>query len=305
MDITVIVPVFSGEKTIQELFEKIKYALINSYSFEVIFVHDGGTDSSWEKIYYLREIYGPLIRGIKLTQNFGQHNAILCGIEYTEANLIVTMDEDLQHNPEEIIKLIKCQKENGSDLVYGSYIKRKHSFFRNSLSFLLKSILIMIIPGLYKEYTSYRLIKKETAKKIISASNSYVFLDGLLARLNIKINSVKVTHFKSKIGKSSYSIWKLVNHTIKILFSFSKYSVKFFQRFLTGFFLILMSCSAYLILSKDSITRNYLSMYHVYMLILSLSLSICILVVLILLGKSKSKNDLLIGKPKYTVDNII
>ena len=304
MDIAIVIPVFCGEKTLQELFDRIKGTLLNLYSFEVIFVHDGGTDSSWEKICNLKKIYGALIKGIKLTRNFGQHNAILCGIEYSESSLIVTMDEDLQHNPEDIINLIKCQKENNSDLVYGSYVKRKHSILRNILSFLLKSILSMIIPGLYKGYTSFRLIKKETAKRIITLSSPNVFLDGSLARLDIKVNSVAIKHYKSAVGKSSYSAWKLCKHTLRTLLSFSDIPVRYLLQILMGIFFSIISLSVFWILIKHYITGNQIIEFK-FILLLSLGIVLCLLGLVFITKAAKRADDLSIRKPKYILDKII
>jgi polyisoprenyl-phosphate glycosyltransferase len=268
MDVSVVIPVFRGEKTLQELFRRIKDALEGTFSFEVVFVHDGGSELSWEIICELKNAQRKFIKAIRLDGNYGQHNAILCGIEYSEANLIITMDEDLQHAPEDIISLINCQKENNSDLVYGYYIKRNHSIIRNIASYLLKAVLRRTIKGLHKDYSSFRLIKTDPAIQITKMKSLYSFIDGYLAQLNIKVNSIPVYHFKSNVGVSSYSMKKLLKHTLFIFLSFSKYPMKFFKRISLFSFLFFVSYGVYVMCRKLFIA-DILSLYSVVILLLS------------------------------------
>jgi len=305
MDIAVIVPVYRGEKTLPELVERIKETLADFYSFEVILVHDGGTELSWEIICKLKEAYGSLIKGIRLIRNFGQHNAILCGIEFADANFIVTIDEDLQHNPEDIIKLINCQKEENSDLVYGSYIKRRHSVLRNTASFLLRLGLSTIIPGLHKEYTSYRLIKKGIAKRITDLSRSNIFLDGTLASLSIKVSTVSVIHNKSAIGESSYTAGKLIKHTIKTLLSFSDLNLKSLLKYVIGSLVIIGSVTVYYLIKDFYIAGEQFNIYQVFILALILSLFYCFSGLFLYKKSVKRNNNLREDNPKYIIDIIL
>jgi glycosyltransferase involved in cell wall biosynthesis len=213
--------VFYGVETLIELYSRIDLTLKNSFEYEVIYIHDGGTNTSWDSIAQLKDQHGSKIIAIRLVRNFGQHNAIICGIEKANGDLIITMDEDLQHAPEDILKLIECRDQNDSDIVYGAYIIRKHSGGRNLASGVLNRLLRLAIPGLHKDYSAYRLIKAEIAKQITAMNSSYTFLDGFLAKITTRISSTPVSHFKSEIGKSSYSLKKLIWHSFSIISEYS------------------------------------------------------------------------------------
>lgn len=226
MKISIIVPVFNGEGTLSELYSRIEFTLKDSFEYEVLFIHDGGTSSSWMAITKLKDQHGSKIKAIKLTRNFGQHNAIICGIEKAKGDLIITMDEDLQHAPEDILKLLTCQNQNDSDIVYGAYVKRKHSGIRNIASGVLNRLLRMAIPGLHKDYSAFRLIKTNIAKQIIGMKSSYTFIDGYLSRITDKVSSTPVSHFRSEIGPSSYSLMKLIWHFVSIILEYSRNLLK-------------------------------------------------------------------------------
>jgi glycosyltransferase involved in cell wall biosynthesis len=132
MDFSVIIPVYNSQNTLKALIEGI----INTFdemgrSFEIIAVEDGSTDNSWDTLESLKKEYPENLSIIRLTKNYGQHNATLCGFEYASGDLIITIDDDLQVNPSEIKKLCSKYKESEADLIYGFYRKKHHSPFRN------------------------------------------------------------------------------------------------------------------------------------------------------------------------------
>src|ERR1700752_3305226 len=108
--ISIVVPVFNSEKTLTELYTRINSAFENEKKqYQLIFIDDGSKDGSWEILKKLKENNPDKITLIQLTKNYGQHNAIICGFNYSKGDFIVTMDDDLQHPPEEISKLIAKQ----------------------------------------------------------------------------------------------------------------------------------------------------------------------------------------------------
>lgn len=219
--LSIIIPVYNGEKTIEELYQRIKKALYGKEDFEVIFVFDCGPDNSWEKIKRLQSEDPGHIRGFHLKTNYGQHNAILFGITKSIGDFILTMDDDLQHNPDDILQLKEKQKEGDYDVVYGNFNRRKQNQIRTLFSFLLRKLLIIVIPGLNPHYSPLRLIKKEIADGMKEVHNYYVFLDGILIRLTHNISSVSVNHNESKIGESSYTFNKLLLHALNVIIFYS------------------------------------------------------------------------------------
>lgn len=255
MKISVVIPVFNGDETLYELYRRIKLTFDGLFDYEVLFIHDGGSIEAWAEIVRIKNQFRSGIKAIKLTRNYGQHNAIKCGIEQSEGDLIVTMDEDLQHAPEDILKLIDSKEKTGSDLVYGSYIRRKHSPVRNISSICLNLLLINSIPGLSKDYSSFRLMDSKIAKQTLSINLSYSFLDGDLAMITDKINSVPVYHFKSARGKSSYSLFKLFWHSLSIFAGYSRRLHRAFK--VISIVLITISIVAFLLIILNIQNQNW------------------------------------------------
>lgn len=224
---SIIIPVYRGEKTLEPLFLKIKgYFERNQLPYQVIFVYDCGPDRSWTIIEGLKKQFPEIITAVRLTRNFGQHNATICGFRYAKGDLIITMDEDLQHEADDIAVLIRKQKETGDDIVYGIYEERKHNFFRNATSNILKKMLALGIPDLHKDYTSFRLIRATTAKETLRMNNSYTFLDGYLSWITNRVSSVTVQHSSGQAGKSSYTFKKLIEHSVNIFVTFSNLPIR-------------------------------------------------------------------------------
>jgi polyisoprenyl-phosphate glycosyltransferase len=221
MDFSVIVPVYNGEKTIGRLYNRINENLKFLGSFEVLFVYDRGFDNSWEILKELQKNDPLKIRIFKLKKNYGQHNAILFGIKEAIGDLIITLDEDLQHDPSLIIELTDKQKKGNYDVVYARFRKLKHPGLRISTSELLRGVLKRIIPGLFPGYSPFRLIKSETAKKISFLKNSYTFIDGYLGLVTENIGEIDAEHFRRADGVSSYSYFKLFKHAMMIAIAYS------------------------------------------------------------------------------------
>ena len=135
--ISVVVPVYNSELILPELVKRLEPALTSlSVRFEVVFINDGSRDQSWKVIQELSRSF-PWVRGINLMRNYGQHNALLCGIRAARFDIIVTMDDDLQHPPEELPKLL-ARMDEGLDVVYGFPEHQQHCLLRDAASGLTK-----------------------------------------------------------------------------------------------------------------------------------------------------------------------
>lgn len=242
MTYSVIIPVYNGEKTVRRLFERISATLQNKYAFEVIFIYDCGRDNSWGELVKLKADYPESIKVIRLSRNFGQHNALICGFEHAVGDYVITMDEDLQHAPEDILKLIDKQAEDDYDVVYGKYEVRKHSGFRNLSSTILKKIIDIGVPDIHPDYSAFRLIKKSISKSLTEMRNSYTFLDGYISWVTTHCSSCMVSHNERQGGVSAYTFKKLAGHTINIFVTFSNLPIRLLT---TMSFLVLVVMSAY------------------------------------------------------------
>jgi polyisoprenyl-phosphate glycosyltransferase len=221
MNISVIIPVYNGEKTIKELYRKLEETLYYQSNWEVIFIYDCGKDNSWQVISDITKKNPTKVRSFKLSRNYGQHNAILFGINEAKGDLIITLDEDLQHDPSIIWKMIGKLKEGNYDLVYARFNKLKHPGMRIWASELLRRILKNIVPGLFPGYSPFRLIKRDIATKITLLRNSYTFLDGYLGMVTDNIGYINAEHFRRADGVSSYTYYKLFRHAVMIAIAYS------------------------------------------------------------------------------------
>lgn len=222
MDLTVIIPVYQGEKTIRELYKRIKETLDGKFDYEILFIYDSGKDNSWGIIQELIGSDPSIVRGFHLVRNYGQHNALLFGMTKAHGDLIITMDEDLQHNPNHIPQLIAKQRTGDFDVVYGKFNRTQHSFTRKWASEMLRKLLILIVPGIHPDYSSFRLLKRSLAERIIVMKNSYSFIDGSIGQCTENISTVPVEHYKRSVGQSSYSLFKLLKHALFIIIAYSK-----------------------------------------------------------------------------------
>jgi glycosyltransferase involved in cell wall biosynthesis len=220
MDISVIVPVYNGEKTIKKLLQGIRENLKAYGSFEVLFVYDRGSDNSWGILIKLQKEDPQKVRIFKLNKNYGQHNAILFGLSRSEGELIITMDEDLQHDPNCLGPLIEKQREGNYNIVYGRYIDPKHPFFRKVASKFLQKLLKIMIPGL-GYYSSFRLLKKDIALKITMMKNSYTFIDACLNSVTSDFGYLDIDHRENKTRRSTYNFFKLASHAIQIILAYT------------------------------------------------------------------------------------
>src|ERR1041385_1356950 len=135
---SVVVPVYNSESSLRELHERLKKVMEKAGSYELIFVDDGSKDKSWKILEEIKNANPDHVVAISLARNFGQHNAIVCGFSNAKGSRIITMDDDLQHPPEEIPKLIAKQDEKKCDIVYGIYEDRQHGVVRSAGSLFIR-----------------------------------------------------------------------------------------------------------------------------------------------------------------------
>jgi undecaprenyl-phosphate 4-deoxy-4-formamido-L-arabinose transferase len=218
---SVVVPVYNSEQTLAELasrLEKVLTPLLKS--FEIIFVNDGSRDQSWEKILELAE-HKSFIRGFNLMTNYGQHNALIAGIDEAKYEIILTVDDDLQHPPEEIPRLLEklC---SGYDVVYGRPAARSHSAWRNLSSKLLKTTLKVVLGAEMGGHSSaFRAFRADLRRGFKNFRDAQLSIDVLLSWSAARVTHVLVEHHNRKVGKSGYSMRKLVVLAFNMLTGYS------------------------------------------------------------------------------------
>ena len=218
--VSVIVPVYNSEGTIVPLLERLEVVLQSlDTGFETILVNDGSLDRSWEQIDAVAS-HKPFVRGINLMRNYGQHNALLCGIRAARFDTVITIDDDLQNPPEEIPILINKLSE-GFDVVYGTPEAEQHGLLRNAASkttkFVLSKAMGADTAGKISAFRAFRT-------RLIAALSDYdspsVCLDVLLTWTTTKFGAVSVKHEPRTIGISNYTVRKLISHAMNMLTGF-------------------------------------------------------------------------------------
>jgi undecaprenyl-phosphate 4-deoxy-4-formamido-L-arabinose transferase len=219
--ISAVIPVYRSEASLRELYGRLKSTLETfAGDFEILFVEDRGGDGAWEVV---KELAGAdtRVRGIRLSRNYGQHNAVLCGIRSARYEWIVTLDDDLQHPPEEIPRLWRKACE-GFDVVYGVPRRLPHTFWRNLLSSLTKRAMASAMGARnIRDLSAFRLFRTDLRRAFENFHSPGVLIDVLLSWGTTRFASVTVEHAVRRAGRSNYTFVKLLNQTMLLLTGFS------------------------------------------------------------------------------------
>jgi len=225
MPLSVVVPVFNAEATLRPLISALA-SLSESIPLEVILVNDGSRDRSWEVILELA-VQHPWVLGINLMKNYGQHNALLCGVRAARHDLVATIDDDLQNPPEEIPALLSKLGE-GYDVVYGCPIRETHGFLRDLASRTTKIVLQGAMgASTARQVSAFRVFRTELRKAFANYTGPYVSLDVLLTWGTNRFASIRVQHRPRLIGVSNYTWRKLMTHALNMVTGFSTLPLRF------------------------------------------------------------------------------
>jgi len=188
--------------------------------FEILFIEDCGGDNTWDLISELAA-NDSRVHGIKLARNYGQHNALLCGIRAARGEVIVTIDDDLQNPPEEIYKLLE-KLDQGFDVVYGSPARETHGLLRDAASKITK-IALQSSMGVESasKVSAFRAFRKHLRNAFASYQSPAVNIEVLLTWGTTRFSSVVVRQDERTQGESGYSLKKLITHAINMMTGFS------------------------------------------------------------------------------------
>ena len=210
--ISIIIPVFNSENTIEILINNIVEGLGKHYEFEIILINDSSVDRSEEKCKKLVEKYSNVVL-YSLSKNVGEHNAVMAGLNKCTGDYAAIMDDDLQHSADSLLKLIQfgIKEKNNFDVVYTYYDKMKHNFFRNfgrKFNDLMANLVLDKPKFLY--LSSFKLVNRFLITEIIKYKSPFSYIDGIILGITNRIGRVKVEHDKRVYGKSGYTIKKLL-----------------------------------------------------------------------------------------------
>lgn len=219
--LSVVIPAYKSAESLPLLVEELARVLPTlATDFEAILVNDGSPDRTWDVISDLARRYS-WVHGINLMRNYGQHNALLCGIRQARYDLIATIDDDLQHPPQEIGRLLDKLGE-GFDVVYGTPAREQHGLWRDLASQITKFALQSSMGvDIARSVSAFRVFRTQLRDAFASYSSPYVSIDVLLTWGTTRFAAVRVRHEPRTIGTSTYTFRKLVRHAINMITGFS------------------------------------------------------------------------------------
>jgi glycosyltransferase involved in cell wall biosynthesis len=228
MELSIVIPCFRAEDSLRELTERIIRSVSGfAAAWEIILVHDAGSDNTWQVIKELSETHS-CVNGVNLMRNLGQHRATLCGFSYASGEIIVTLDDDLQHPPEEIEKMYRFLSKNEKvDAVFGSYEEKQHGWFRNLGTIVQRQIRKKIFPdaaGIH--ITSFRAFRRPIVKELLRQRQTNPRIGLMTLSVTSRVVNISVVHHRRKHGRSNYSIAKLIKTAIVPIINYSSLPLK-------------------------------------------------------------------------------
>ena len=232
---SVIVPVYNSEQTLITLHQRIDGVFASlKKRYELILVNDASEDGSARISKKLAEENENIIF-IDLLRNFGQQNAILCGLSKATGNYIITLDDDLQNPPEEIPALIDALKAGDLEVVYGIPDEKKHQLHRNLGTKMVRFVIQKLFGHAKKGASSFRIMTRTIKDCILNYTGSFTFIDGLIFQHTSYVGYQVVTHNERQSGKSNYNFRRLAMLSMNLFFNFSIAPLRFV--FVAGFLL--------------------------------------------------------------------
>ncbi len=223
--VSFVIPCYNSEKFIQNTVEDLQNAInrdFSEYKAEIILINDSSKDKTESKIEEIAK-HSTNVITIDMAKNFGQHGAIFAGLAQAKGDIVICLDDDGQTPPDEAIKLVNALDEN-TDVVYARYKNKKHNKFRNfgsKVNDYMAQSLLEKPKDLF--ISSYFAMKKYVKDEILKYTNPYPYLEGLVLRTTNKIKNVDINHKERKVGKSNYTLRKLLHLWVN---GFTSFSVK-------------------------------------------------------------------------------
>lgn len=302
--IDVLVPCFNEEENLEEFYSRLTKVLSEiKIKFNIIFIDDGSKDKTWEKIKSFSENNG-LIKGIKLSKNFGHQFALKAGVDFANADYVLSLDADLQDPPEllkEMLNKIQSEKVN---IIYARRNKNNENFIKKFTSYLFYGFLNKVSKtNIQQQVSDFRLIDKKVLLELKKIDEKDIFYRGLVPWMGFKSANVEFARQNRKRGKSGWSFSKMFNFAMAGIFNFSNYPMRlsFFMTLLMS--LVFFSFSIYALYSYfiGNVVRGWTSL----VLIITF-FNIIIFFILGLISEYVGKIYLEIKKrPSYIIDEKI
>ena len=219
--LSIVIPVYNGADSVGELVEALQ-SLIVPGGHEIVLVNDCSPDESLAECRRLQARGQIPITLVDLARNFGEHNAVMAGLREARGAHIITMDDDLQNPPGEVLRLLEHAQKTGKDVVYTYYAKKQHEAWRNLGSRFANRVADVVLDkpkGLY--LSSFRCISGFVAKQVTRYEGPFPYIDGLIMQVTQSIGTLQVEHLPRHAGRSNYTLKRLVRLWLSMALNFS------------------------------------------------------------------------------------
>jgi glycosyltransferase involved in cell wall biosynthesis len=219
--LSIVVPVYRGAATVGQLVAALS-ALRPEGGLEIVLVNDGSPDNSAQVCRELARTATVPLTYIEHTRNFGEHNAVMSGLRRARGRYIITMDDDLQNPPEEVLHLYDHARNGNWDVVYTRYAEKKHEGWRNIGSRFANWVADQLMDkpkGLY--LSSFRCMSALVVREVAKYSGPYPYIDGLIMQVTQRIDSIEVMHLARAEGRSNYTVRRLIRLWLNLATNFS------------------------------------------------------------------------------------
>ena len=302
MDISIVVPVFNEEESLPHLVDWIKRVLDGKYSYEVIMIDDGSTDTSWKVIQQLKE-ENDCLRGISFRRNYGKSAALHVGFQEANGNVVITMDADLQDSPEEVPELYRMVMEERYDMVSG-WKKKRHDPLNKTIPSKFFNSTVRVVSGikLHDFNCGLKAYRQDVVKNIEVYGEMHRYIP-LLAKWSgfNRIGEKVVQHYPRKFGKTKFGLERLINgflDVLSIMFvgKFGKRPMHFFGTigvlsFVFGFGILLYLSIAKIVRDAGFMTDRPLFYFGIVLLIIGAQLFLTGFLAELLVRSSTDRNQ--------------
>jgi len=219
--LSIVVPVYRGAATIGTLVAELS-KLSPEGGMEIVLVNDGSPDNSGDVCRALLRSATVPITYIEHARNFGEHNAVMTGLRHARGAYVITMDDDLQNPPEEVLRLYDHARKGGFDVVYTRYAVKEHAAWRNLGSRFANWVADQLLDkpkGLY--LSSFRCMSAFVVREVVKYRGPYPYVDGLLLQVTQRLDSIEVKHFARAEGRSNYTLRRLIRLWLNLATNFS------------------------------------------------------------------------------------
>lgn len=223
-----VIPVFNSQPIIADTIDRtVGFFEGAQLNYELILVNDGSGDKSWE-IVSQKAADNPNIIAIDLLRNYGQHTAIFCGLQHSSGDYAITLDDDLQNPPEEMVHLIDKVLEGQYDVVYGRFRVKQHASYRRAGSRAVAQVNRRVFhqpPDLV--LTNFRILRRDVVERMCSYQTGYPYITGLALMFSSRRANVWVEHHPRPVGRSNYTWFRIASLVMRILFNYSAVPLHF------------------------------------------------------------------------------